>query len=780
MRNKFLTPLVAALLVFGWMFFFFHDVFLHPNAHLFNEQGDGIKAFYAFADHIRNDESYHQFRNMNYPYGQTHIYTDGQTAIADIMKVLAHLTPFFQTHSIAIYNYLILFSFVFCGFFITCILQRYQLPLLFKIAGGFCIAILSPQIGRISGHPTMSYAFFFPLAWYLLLLAYDSGFNWKYVLAGLVNTTFWFFVHPYLGMIIVFFYCAFLVVTLTRRKGREYLTRRKFIALSALILLPVLFVKLYTFAFDHHTFRSEHPWGFWDFYTSPAQVFLPHGPPFGFLVDYYVADTQQWDMEKLAYVGLAVDFILVLALFRIFRHLLRRKYIRSVNPALPLNLNTSFWASVLVLLFAMCIPFKFGLQSLVEHVGFLRQFRALGRFAWAFYYVSAVYAVYLFFLASRFLKMKKLNLLANSMVFIFFSLFIVEAQADYRERSHWALMPKNLFNEHLLPGECKSLIDEVNKVKDSYQCIVTLPFYHVGTENFGIDFTLENIRISSLVSYWCNVPLLASSAARSPIIEGKNIMQFFSPGLMKKAIEKDLPSKKDFLILYDKEPLNDDEKRLLKKSRSLFDNGKYELLSVRYDSIFADNSADLIQQYASVKDSLLHNGIFETGGSADVLEYKSYDSLTCDITYKGSGALKSKKKDETVLYASAGKLTANQEYTVSFWYYNKDELRNQILCLLEECDADGNKCSWSSYWDPRKCMQIDGDWSLLEKKFTIKDSSERIRIFLKGYDNGDQDIYIDEFLLRPSHVDVYSKMKAGSESFLFYNNWWIPTAGLQP
>lgn len=155
------APLFSAVLVCGWMFFFFHDVFIHPNAHMFNEQGDGIKAFYAFADHIKNDESYHQFRNMNYPYGQTHIFIDGQTGIANIFKFLSSFIPYFQTHCIGIYNYLILFSFILCGFFITCILQHFKLPFLFKVAGGFCIAVLSPQIWRISGHPTLSYAFFF-------------------------------------------------------------------------------------------------------------------------------------------------------------------------------------------------------------------------------------------------------------------------------------------------------------------------------------------------------------------------------------------------------------------------------------------------------------------------------------------------------------------------------------------------------------------------------------------------------------------------------------------
>ena len=205
-KNRFLAPSIASLLAFCWMFFFFHDVFIHPNEHLFNDQGDGVKAFFVYADHIKNDVSYHQQQNMNYPYGQTFVYTDGQPGITNVIKFLSQYFLFFQTHCIGIYNYLILCSYILCAWFIALILQRLKLPPLFVTLGAFCIAILSPQIWRISGHPTMSYAFFFPLSWYLLLMVIDSGYKIQIVLLTLLHTTFWFFVHPYLGMVITFFY----------------------------------------------------------------------------------------------------------------------------------------------------------------------------------------------------------------------------------------------------------------------------------------------------------------------------------------------------------------------------------------------------------------------------------------------------------------------------------------------------------------------------------------------------------------------------------------------
>jgi hypothetical protein len=39
-------------------------------------------------------------------------------------------------------------------------------------------------------------------------------------------------------------------------------------------------------------------------------------------------------------------------------------------------------------------------------------------------------------------------------------------------------------------------------------------------------------------------------------------------------------------------------------------------------------------------------------------------------------------------------LKKNTEYILSYWYYNKGELRNQGSCILEECDKDGQVCKW--------------------------------------------------------------------------------------
>ena len=350
-------------------------------------------------------------------------------------------------------------------------------------------------------------------------------------------------------------------------------------------------------------------------------------------------------------------------------------------------------------------------------------------------------------------------------------MFLLEAWPVVKERAHWAGIPNNVFNEHLLTEEYITLIEEVNKKKDKYQCIVTLPFFHVGSENFGVEFTDENIKLSCVVSYWCNMPLMASSAARSPIIEAKNIMQFFSPGFISKAIQDDLPNKKDFLVLYDKSPINAYEKSLLENSEKIFDNGQFELWSLPYDQVFGDNSGEIWDKYDLRKDSLLHEGIFEVSQGGALLAYNSFDTSKSDLVYKGQGALKVKKGNFTTLFESGSALKQNVEYTISFWYYNRGELINQVLLAVEECRQDGTGCKWDLIWDPRTSMMIDGDWTLVEQTFQIPDSTEKVKIIVYGDMAPQQDIYIDEFLLRRADADVYRLVQDGN--VLFRNNWWI-------
>ena len=95
LKSKLFQLLCVCILITGWLFYFYHDILLSPNDYLTADWGDGVKAYAVFIGHLKNDTTYTNYQNMNYPYGQTHIFTDGQTGIANTFKFISHYSSFF-------------------------------------------------------------------------------------------------------------------------------------------------------------------------------------------------------------------------------------------------------------------------------------------------------------------------------------------------------------------------------------------------------------------------------------------------------------------------------------------------------------------------------------------------------------------------------------------------------------------------------------------------------------------------------------------------------------
>jgi hypothetical protein len=769
MANKKTAVLLSFVVTLLIIIFYYHKILFNPQSYLTSDSGDGMKAFFVFADHIKNDASYHQLVNMNYPYGQTHVFTDGQTIIADTFKFLGKYFPFFITHCMALYNLMMLLSFPFCALLMCSIINRLNMPAFFSVFGSVVITLLSPQIFRMFGHPTLSYVLFFPLAWWLFIKFNESE-NRKHLWSVIIgaNSIFWFFVHPYYIMICSFFFVAYWFVGFIQSNSKMQFSKSILLPLTIQVIAPLLITRMYIHVEDIHSFRSESPWGFWNYYASWNTVFMPNHYPFNPVYNYFFEGKgQNW--EGWAYIGLPAVIVTLFVIIKIIRYCINKKFKLILKPVLPPVLKTSVWAAYLVLLFSMCLPFQLNMRFLVDWLPFLKQFRSLGRFAWVFYYVFTTFALYITFLAYRYLRMKKLSLTAYSLVILYFSIYIAEAIPYHSEGRENATRSINYFASNNLPDDYGELIAEIEKVKDRYQCIIPMPFYHVGSENFGKESTSSAMRSSMVVSYWNNIPILASSAARSPILEAKNIMQFFSPPWFKKTIEKDLPSKKDFLILFTKEDVSPKEKEWLDKANKIFSNDNFELWSLPYEKVFISNAQEIVNKFNSQKDSLLQMNGFYLTQKNDTLIYRSFDEQQSNFIYKGKGALKSSKKSYTMLLEKGHyNLKSDHDYIVSFWYYNKDELRNQISCVFEQCDSSGNNCKWDIMWSPAESMVIDGDWSLVEKKIHINNSNNQFSIFLKGDDHSGQEIFVDEFLLRSENEDIYKLTAA--DSVLNYNN----------
>lgn len=728
--------------ILGW----YSPMLLNPNAYLTVGDGDGIKAFYVYASHIKNSVDYNEFMGMNYPYSQTHIFTDGQTVIAILFKFLSQWFPFFNTHSMGIYNVLMLMSYPLCAFMLAAIIKRLNMPLVFTVAASVAITLLSPQYFRLFGHPTLSYVCIVPLMWWLLIKYNESGKKLKWSLAIACNAMFWFAVHPYFIMLWVFFAMAYFVVAWLQQKHKMQYAKQQLPYLFLQTALPLAITRLYVKLYDLHQYRSESPYGFWEYYAEWNSVFIPnHGIHAGWFKQLLFPNgTQSW--EGQAYIGFGAVLVVVYSIFKVVRYIAKRKTKLILHPVLPPVLKTAVLAAIPVLWFSMCLPFQLGLHSLVEHTSFLKQFRSLGRFAWVFYYIISVYAVYIIYLLYRNLHFKKIAWAAYTVVVLYFAVHIAEALPYHNEGKSKIHESPNYFNKKYLPGYYKELVSEVEKIRDSYQCFIMLPFYHIGSENYSKEFTPQAIQQSMVLSYWTNMPMLNSSAARSPILEAKNIMQFFSPASFQKEIEKDLPDKKDFLLVYNNEPLTDVELYWYNRAEFLWKSDRFELRKLKYDTVFKNKKSENTANGSNRWQDDIPTEML--GGDLIPIVQYNFDTLKSEQVFNGAGALQGDKKEYTLLLKRGDyKLNSEKEYVVGFWYYNKGELRTQVTCVIEQCDSAGNNCNWDVIWNPGESMIINGDWSYSTKKFKPQTTNGQVAVFLTGDKHSKQNTFIDDFML---------------------------------
>ena len=768
------TALLSFFVVLIFVVVFFKPVFLHPNETILTADGDGIKTYTMIAGHIRNDSSWTEYQNMNYPYGQTHVFTDGQTLITNTLKFLAIPFPWFETHSVGISNMLWLLSFPLCAFFLSLVLLRLSLPKTLVIIAAVSITLLCPQLFRLQGHLTLSYAFCFPLSWWLLI-KYDAGEKRKITDAILILlNTLWFFIHPYFSAILIAFTICYAGTLLLSRQKSFTKNKNLYLGYILQIIVPAVLTQIIISIIDFHQGRPIRPTGFFEHFATFATVFLPLKAPFHNLITKPLGFSQShW--EGWAYIGLAGTLMAAFSLFRLFRFILRKRFDRILFPVRTLWLSVSITAAIVLLIYAMAVPFRLGGEPLLNWITTLRQFRSLGRFAWVFYFVFSVFSFYTLWLIYKILRARGKTRFAFMLIGSFAGLQLLEGFSQFRIVAEQCVNAPNYFNEQVLPKEYRELRDELNRIKTSYQCLVPLPFYHIGSDNFTTADPRESLRASMVVSYWCNFPLLASSAARSPIPEAKNILQFFSPSFISKTIETDLPSKKPFLILMTQEQLDLQENYLLQKSTKIWENTSFSLFALAYDSIF-ETKEDLKQTNIIVFKPNITGQIFSS--DPGYFYFDGFDSASNSKSRYGKGCFEGNKNIENLLIDHADlPFEPGKEYLLTYWHNNLEEGSNQIdLLMIAENPQNGEEQILFSC-TPARAKVIDGEWSLVQQTFIAPEKPVNYTLkFLKD-PHSDQHFFADELLIQSPGTNVYLLSQSTgnkNDSVCIVNNFQVP------
>jgi hypothetical protein len=758
------------VLMFLLLCFFYGDTFLHPNAHLFSVSGDGLKNYYTYSYYISNNSSWINFEGMNYPYGEHFLYTDCTPIVAVTVRSIAIVFPGILYYQIGILNGLIFASIFLSAIFLYFIFRRLNVQFYLAVFSSVAFTFLSPQIFRLTGHLALGMSCFIPMAIYLLLRFQTSNSHKHYYFAVSIFILFWLLIHAYLGVIVFsLFFTFFTIQYFFERKTAILKFKYKWIYLS--LFTPLILFNLFVFLTDKHTGRTTNPFGFFNFYSTLNSVFVPtHGSINRFLSK-FISTSSDW--ETLSYIGLFSIFVFISIVIKsIIKSIHVRRF--SIDPIISANsfIKYIFYSSVVILLFSMCIPFRFKLEFLLDYVNVLKQFRAIGRFAWVFYFSMAIVSVYYLNYYISIYHSKKKFVLSNCLILLIPSVVFYESIEYHEETSSKICETSNVFHKERLSSEMKLALFHIEN--DKYQAILPFPYYYIGSENYLKYPTNSGIFIlSKLISYHVQLPLMSSFLSRTSLWESKNLMQLFAPDFYDKKIKKDIKFSENVLIVTDNSgEFSKEEIRFISLSKCIYKTKQIGLYSLQLKDLFSKTNQIEFESYKTKQHKLKFKNGFNVSDASLFFKFYDFENSLSNNSINGNGAYKGLLKEYSeIISISSNSLEFGRKYKIRFWVYNggdnfgQDRLSSSVFIINHKTKK------WiSTVVSPMTSITIDGDWSLVEISFEKQKSNEQYDLLIKGDDYSKMDVIIDDLLIYDSELDIYKEYNKNEKSYLFYNN----------
>lgn len=749
-ERGFLLTLVLAL---TFLFWGYGRLLEYPNSKYFGADGDGLQAYYGAVYHVKHDSTYWRSYGMNHPYGEQVFFTGGQPFVANTIKLISTVVDI-SDYTVAILNLIMLFSIVFSALCIYLIFKHLKIYWLYAALAAVAIAYLSPQIERLGGHYSLTYQFAVPL-FILGLLKFDEHSSVKRSVAiGLLcffiaGTHFYFFAFYAL---LSGFYWARLFFTELNMK------RIKFICLhfSIQMLIPFLLIQGLVAMIDDVTDRTVFPAGFLTYVSNFDGVFFPPQCDYAYLFEWFWKPVfPEW--EGRAYIGVVAVFIMIGIAGLVLRNFLNREYRKMFEVVDDAVLNIFFWASFVGLILSFGYPFiGEGKQTWLEYAGPLKQFRGIGRFGWPFFYMINIIAFYKIYQWSQ-EKGKGLRflLLTGTIYLVSYDAWINNMDKELRFNNPIPELNdrSNQLEENKWLGQIKT---------ENYQAIITLPYFHVGSENVWLHTESAIIRDAYVASIKTGLPM--SSVLLSRVSLGqtyKNIAIIKEP-YRKLEYLKDLKNRKPFLVLVRENDLNDDERKFLSLCKKIQASPRFQIYELNVEALetISDGLYLAAKQRLEGRKGFSH-GEFLSTDSLNTFVSKGFEDSVRTACFEGKGCHEGPLLAYNDLFFDTVPNWKDEEYTVSFWM---DRFTTDIYprAVIEVVCFDASGKAYGGNWlnAGERLRLVDGTWALIEAKFRLRDKADKVKItvWTDNYLNEKMLFRADELLIRPLSTNVYKNI----------------------
>lgn len=759
--------LIASLVL---VFILYGNIIVSPNSYMFNDSGDGIKNYYTYAHHIKNDSSYTQFEGMNYPYGEHYYYTDSHPIITVIVKLISKVFPNVVYSSIGIINFLMILS-VFLTYIVSYILlRRFKISQVVSFVGAIAIGLLAPQIFRLEGHYALSHSVAIPLTW-LLLLRYKTKSTRLNILLLSINNAFWLLIHAYLGIILIGFVFFYFLIDFLSNIKKNIRDLKQYYLFVFAVIMPILVFVLSLYFTDTHVDRTNNPTGFFLYNAELDDILLPHFGLINSFIESFVEIRQRW--EGWAYIGILSSVFFVFLLFSFIYHIAAKKF-NSFKQKYFDNrmLSLSFLSALVLLIFSFGIPFK-QFPVLIDILPIFKQFRATGRFDWVFYFVFMTFTFY-YIDKLYYMVLNKSKLLANIGIFIILIFFFYDG---WVQQSRISKRINGHENHFLLSVKDNLIPPNYNIEFGKYQAIIPMPFYHFGSEVFSVAGKLNSERVSMLYSYHFNLPMMSAYLTRVSIPESKKIISVLSPTYYKKELEKDIISDDPFLIIETNEKKSYFENAIIKRSEFLFALNGLKFYKILPKDLFKYTGKEELAYFNKIKNTkrFYKNG-FYLSDTTKYYYFNSFDYKKTEIKHTGQGSGKLRKNEENLIIEFAERtFKEDATYTLSFWVYNAEyNLNEHFRFGLVEYNNEDTVAERRFF--PELSKIIYGDWTMVKIDFKMKDINNKVKLYSKGSVYSSGYIYYDDLLVFEHGIKIYKVLETdenGEVKSMLFNNHLI-------
>ncbi|MEL6195012.1 MAG: hypothetical protein AAFR66_23345 [Bacteroidota bacterium] len=185
---------------------------------------------------------------------------------------------------------------------------------------------------------------------------------------------------------------------------------------------------------------------------------------------------------------------------------------------------------------------------MLDYVPILKQFRSLGRFGWIFFYTWSLFLAA--FVYHRFKSLGKLKSpgLAYSLLAAVLLFWVWESYTFLSARKKGISHSPNPFTS--ATRTYQPTLNEKGLAKSSFQSILPLPLYHIGSEKFSpIQIDNTAFRESLIASYELGIPQATGFLPRSSFQQALNILQLNAHPWLPRELLPELDSSRKILVV---------------------------------------------------------------------------------------------------------------------------------------------------------------------------------------------------------------------------------------